>query len=179
MRPAELPPHEDGVMAASTQDHPYRRALALLVGAGLVLYLFDSGRASLPDVPVLLGIVYFAAAVAGGTQGALWAPACVVSGWGLANLALGDPLFADLRMPESAAHMCGIGLGVMALAGLHHLGVRTSIMGVGLSVLLSGVLFVAQRGQGVDLLNDGRGYALLLAVFAAAELVTVQVSRRR
>jgi hypothetical protein len=46
-------------------------------------------------------------------------------------------------------------------------------------VLLSGLIFVAQRAQGWELLNSATGYALLLLVYAAAELVVVSVRRRR
>lgn len=166
-------------MTTRAQDHPYRRALVLLLGAGAVLLLFDRGTIDLGDVPLVLGLCYLAAAVAGGTGGSLWAPGCVVTGWGLANLALTDPLFEGLRLPESAAHMIGMGLGVLALAGLAHVGVRTGLVGAGLTVVLSGVLFAAQRGQGYDWLQDGRGYAALLVVYAAAEVVTVTLSRRR
>lgn len=147
--------------------------------AAVVVYvLLDSGRAQFRDVPLLTGLGYLAGAVAGGRAGALWAPALVVTGWGVGNLALYSPTFADLHLPESAAHMLGIGLGVLVLAGLARVGVVASLMGVALSVLLSGLLFVAQRGQQVSLFNQPSGYAALLLLFAVAEVVTVQVRRR-
>lgn len=160
-------------------DRPTARALVLVAGAVAVYLLLDRGSAPFGDTPLLVGLVYLAAAVAGGRGGALWAPGFVVTGWGLANVALARPELRDLHAPESAAHMVGIGLGVLALAGAERAGVRSSTASVALSVLLSGVLFVLQRGQGYALLNDGRGYALLLLAYAAAELVVVQVSRRR
>ena len=159
-------------------DHPGRRALALAVAAVVVYVLLDSGRAQFRDVPLLTGLGYLAGAVAGGRAGALWAPALVVTGWGLGNLALYSPTFADLHLPESAAHMLGMGLGVLVLAGLARLGIVASLTGVALSVLLSGALFAAQRGQQIALFNEPSGYAGLLLLYAAAELVTVQVRRR-
>ncbi|MCU1693116.1 MAG: hypothetical protein JWM64_2207 [Frankiales bacterium] len=166
-------------MSPRSSDRPAARAAVLAAGAVLVYLLLDRGTAPFGDTPLLVGLVYLAAAVAGGRGGALWAPGCVVAGWGLANVALAEPAFADLRVPESAAHMVGIGIGVVALAGLERAGVRSSTTSVGLSVLLSGVIFAMQRGQGYVLLNDGRGYALLLLAYAAAELVVVTIARKR
>ena len=165
---------------ASTQgnDHPVRRAVALVLAAVVVYYLLDSGRAQFRDVPLLTGLGYLTGAVAGGRAGALWAPALVVTGWGVGNLALYSPSLADLRLPESAAHMLGMGLGILVLSGLARLGVVTSLAGVALSVLLSGGLFAAQRGQQIELFNQPSGYAALLVLYAAAEVVTVQVRRR-
>lgn len=155
-----------------------RRALALVVSAAALYLLVDSGRASFADLPLLTGLGFLLGAVVGGSRGALWAPALVVSGWGLANvLYLREP-FAALHAPESAAHMVGIGVGLLVLAGLVRLGVAASYVGIALSVLLSGVLFTLQRGQGVALLNRAAGYALVLLVYAAAEVLTVSVKRR-
>lgn len=164
-------------MRPTPADRPGARAAVLAVGAVVVLLLLDRGVAPFGDVPLLVGAVYLAAAAAGGRGGALWAPGCVVAGWGVANVALAQPAFRGLHAPESAAHMVGIGLGVLALAALARAGVRTSTTGIGLSILLSGLIFVGQRGQGWTLLNSGRGYALLLLVYAGAELV-VAVRRR-
>lgn len=164
---------------STPSDRPGLRAAVLAAGAAAVYLALDSGRAPFGAVPLLVGLVYLVAAVAGGRGGSLWAPGCVVTGWGLANLALTDPLFAELRLPESAAHMIGMGLGVLALAGLLRAGVRTSLASAGTAVLLSGVLFALQRGQGVEALNRPWGYAALLALYAVGELVTVQVQRRR
>ena len=159
-------------------DSPVRRAAALTVAAVALYLLVDSGRAGFSDIPLLTGLGYLLGAVAGGTRGALWAPALVVSGWGLANvLYLREP-FVQLHAPESAAHMVGIGVGLLILAGLARLGVAVSFTGIALSVLLSGVLFTLQRGQGIGLFNRAAGYALVLLVWAAAEVVTVSVRRR-
>lgn len=161
-------------------DRPTARAVVLAVGAVVVYLLLDSGRAAFEQVPLLVGLVYLAAAAVGGRDGALWAPGCIVTGWGLANVALGAPsLEPVLRGAESAAHMTGIGLGILALGGLTRLGVRTTTTSVGLAVFLSGLIFIAQRAQGWELLNGPTGYAGLLLLYAAGELVVVQVQRRR
>ncbi|MCW2778956.1 MAG: hypothetical protein JWN17_2681 [Frankiales bacterium] len=167
-------------MSSRTGDRPTARAVVLVAGAVVVYLLLDRGTLGFGYVPLLVGGSYLAAAVAGGRGGALWAPGCVVGGWGLANAALMEPSFDPvLRGAESAAHMTGIGLGVLALAALERTGVRTSTTSVALSVLLSGLIFLGQRAQGWELLNSPTGYAALLLVYAAAELVVVQVRRRR
>lgn len=160
-------------------DRPTARAAVLAAGAVAVYLLLDSGTSPFGQVPLLVGVVYLAAAVAGGRGGALWAPGFVVTGWGVANVALAEPrLEPVLRGAESAAHMTGIGLGVLALAALSRAGVRATTGSIGLAVLLSGLLFVAQRAQGWEPLNSPTGYSALLLLYAAGELVVVQVRRR-
>ena len=56
--------------------------------------------------------------------------------------------------------------------------VPTLELAAGVFLVLSGLLFVAQRAQGWELLNSATGYAVLLLVYAAGELVVVQVRRR-
>ena len=161
-------------------DRPTARAVVLAVGAVVVYLLLDRGRASFGQVPLLMGLAYLAAAVVGGRDGALWAPGCVVTGWGLANVALAEPSLRPLlHGAESPAHMTGIGLGVLALGGLARSGIRTTTTSIGLAVLLSGLLFLGQRAQGWELLNRPLGYAGLLLLYAVGELVVVQVRRRR
>ena len=155
------------------------RAAVLVAGAVAVYALLDGGVAPFGYVPLLVGLVYLAAAAVGGKDGALWAPGCVVTGWGVANVALLEPRLEPLlRGAESAAHMTGIGLGVLALAGLQRLGVRTSTTSIALSVLLSGLVFLGQRAQGWEPLNSASGYAGLLLVYGLAELVVLGVRRR-
>lgn len=166
-------------MAANSQDRPLARAGVLAAGAALVYVLFDREGIDFGLVPLVVGLVYLAAAVAGGLGGALWAPGLVVTGWGLGNDALTWDGVRGQGIPESAAHMVGIGLGILALAALARFGVQVSVASVGLAVLLSGLLFTAQRAGGYGILNEGVGYAVLLLVFAALELVTHVVRRRR
>lgn len=163
---------------STTSDRPLARAVALALAAGVLYVLVSSHRVDFGWVPLLTGLGYLAGAVAGGVRGALWAPAMVVSGWGLANVLYVRAPFAELGAPESAAHMVGIGVGLLVLAGLHRLGVAASQTGIALSVLLSGVLFELQRGQGIGLLNRAAGYSAVLLAFAAAEVLTVGVRRR-
>lgn len=165
-------------MSARTDDRPLARAAALAVSAVVLYLLVEERGVSFGKVPLLVGLGYLAGAVAGGPKGALWAPALVVTGWGLGNDARTWSSLSGVGLPESAAHMCGIGLGILALGVLARYGIETTLWGVGLSVLLSGVLFIGQRGEGYALLNEATGYSLLLLVYAAAEVVAVAVRRR-
>lgn len=163
---------------SSADDRPLARAAALAVSAVVVYWLVEQRDVGFGKVPLLVGLGFLAGAVAGGPRGALWAPALVVTGWGLGNDMRGWDSLSGIALPESAAHMVGMGLGILALGVLARYGVETTLWGVGLSVLLSGVLFVGQRGEGYALLNEATGYSLLLLVYAAAEVVGVAVRRR-
>lgn len=163
---------------ADQRDRPLARAAALAVAAVVLYVLVEQRGASFGKVPLLVGLGYLAGAVAGGPRGSLWAPGLVVTGWGLGNDAQSWDWLSGVTLPESAAHMCGMGLGVLALGVLARFGVQTTLYGVGLSILLSGVLFIGQRGEGVGLLNEAAGYSLLLLAYAAVEVVGVAVRRR-
>jgi hypothetical protein len=165
-------------MAATSDDRPLARAAALALSAVVIYVLVERQGVSFGRMPLLVGLGYLAGAVAGGPKGALWAPALIVTGWGLGNDARGWDSLSGIGLPESAAHMCGIGLGILALGVLARYGIETSLWGIGLSVLLSGVLFVGQRGEGYELLNEATGYSLLLLAYAAAEVVAVALRRR-
>ena len=66
-------------------------------------------------IPLGIGLVYLAAALASGRHGSYWATAVTVSGWGLsvAWLNVADP---DVIAP--AAQVFGIGVGALAGAAL-------------------------------------------------------------
>lgn len=162
---------------SSAADRPLARAAALAVSAVVLYWLVEQRGVGFDRVPLLTGLGYLAGAVAGGPKGALWAPALVVTGWGLGNDMRGWDSLSGIGLPESAAHMVGMGLGILALGVLARYGVVTTLWGVGLSVLLSGVLFIGQRGEGYELLNEATGYSLLLLAYAAAEVIGVAVRR--
>ena len=165
-------------MTARSEDRPLARAAALAAAAVVLYWLVEERGVPFGRVPLLTGLGFLAGAVAGGPKGALWAPALVVTGWGLGNDAQSWQWLDGVTLPESAAHMCGLGLGVLALGVLARFGVETSLYGVGLAALLSGVLFVGQRGEGWELLNEATGYSLVLLAYAAADVVALAVRRR-
>lgn len=158
--------------AVPLADHPGRRAIALLLGAGAVAATIGTGRVSFGQVPLVLGLCYLVASYAGGPGGRLWETACVVTGWGVGNAALYAESLRDLRLPESAAHMTGMGLGVLYLAYLARVrGVRWSLLGVATAMIVSGVVFELQRGQQVAAFNQARAYVLLLVAYAVTDAV--------
>lgn len=153
-------------------DHPGRRAVALLAGAGFVAATIGTGRISFGQLPLVLGLCYLVASYAGGPDGRLWETACVVTGWGIGNAALYVDSLRDLHLPESAAHMTGMGLGVLLLAYLARLrGVRWSLLGVAVTMIVSGVFFELQRGQRVEAFNHATAYFVLLAAYAVSDLI--------
>jgi hypothetical protein len=153
-------------------DHPGRRAVALLAGAGLVAATIGTGRISFGQVPLVVGLCYLVASYAGGSGGRLWETACVVTGWGIGNAALYADSLRDLQLPESAAHMTGMGLGVLFLAYLAKVrGVQWSLLGVAAAMIVSGVVFELQRGQRVEVFNHAKAYVVLLAAYAATDLI--------
>ena len=154
----------------------------LLVAALAVLLLLRTDRFGYPEVPGLVGLGFLAGAAAGGRGGALWAPALVVSGWGLGNAALGWAWVTDLGVPESAAHLIGIGLGVLGLGVLARTGGAVSPVGIGLALLLSGLLFALQRGQQLEVLTRDEGalaYGALLGAYGLVDLLRAAARRRR
>ena len=164
-------------MASRADDVPLRRAIVLAVAAVILYLLLKGNIADFVDVPLMVGLSYLAAAVAGGRGGSLWAPGLVVTGWGLGEEALARDWFPSLQTPESAAHMVGIGVGVIALGLLARLRVQVSLLSVGIAIVLSGLIFIGQRGKGYASLNEASGYAALLLAFAGIELTT-HVARR-
>ena len=82
--------------------------LFVAVSAVVIYLLVEQQGVSFDKIPLLTGLGYLAGAVAGGPQGALWAPALVVTGWGLGNDAQSWDSIASISLPESAAHLSDV-----------------------------------------------------------------------
>jgi len=140
---------------------------AAILGAGAVVYaLLVGGPLDFVWTPFVLGVVYLAAAGAGGREGGLWATGCVLLGWGLGVLLWSQ---TDVEVERSAAEITGIGLGVLAAALLAQRGFRADAVGAGGTVLVAGFVFLFQRS--VDVVTEWWPYALLLAVVAGVNAV--------
>lgn len=152
----------------TTRDVRLRRAAALLVGAGVaaLLLLGDRPRLGFPYVPLVLGLAYLGAAIAGGPRGGLWATALPLTGWGLGVVA-GVEDWLDLYDP--ALFLLGAGLGALACAGLERRGVAVDLLGVSATLVLGGLLFALEREWAPA--GEPRTYVALLAAVGLGNLL--------
>jgi hypothetical protein len=144
-----------------------RQGLVLLAGAlvfGLVL-------GSSPDrfylVPLGLGLIYFAAAAAGGRRGGYWATALVLMSWGAAVVWVreGRP-----DLDASGLYLLGAGLGAALGVMLSRRGFSVDPLGLATTIAAAGlVLAVAGRWPGV--LEEARTYALLVGLVGLGNAV--------
>lgn len=116
-------------------------------------------------VPLVVGLVYLAAAAAGGRRGGLWSTALPLTGWGL-GVVLGVENVVDLYDP--ALFLLGAGLGALACAGLERAGWAVDLLGVSATLVLGGLAFALERE--VDLFGQRSTYVALLLLVAGFNL---------
>jgi len=150
-----------------------RQGLVLLAGAlvfGLVLGPF-------PDrfhlVPLGLGLVYLAAAVAGGRRGGYWATALVLVGWGAAVVWVreGRP---DLDV--SGLYLFGAGVGSALGVILSRRGFSVDPLGLAVTIAIAGFV-VAVAAHWSDVLEEARTYALLAGLVGLGNAVAGAAAR--
>jgi hypothetical protein len=142
-----------------------RRGAVLLLGAVVLVLLVGDGRQlDFLWLPLVTGLVYLAAAVAGGLDGDLWGPALVVTGFGAGvGLTVGGPLGGELFSPVV---LTAVGAGAV----LAVLVPRVSGLSVASAVLLSGVFFLLSERGPVELFRSVPLYGALLAAWGLWEL---------
>ena len=143
----------------------------LLVGAVLVLVLVEAAGLRFFHVPLLLGLVLAAAALAGRSHGPLWAPACV-----LVLVGATDVLWFRSGRPADSLVLAQLtlvaaGTGALLAAALRPLGVVVAPAGLALAVLLTGAFALAQAAEVPGVVGNAWLYAGLLALWAAALLL--------
>lgn len=146
-----------------------RRAPVLLLGAVAVGLLVGSGRPlDFLWLPLVTGLVYLAAAAAGGRDGALWGPAWVVTGFGVGvGLTVGGPLGGELFSPVV---LTCVGAGAVVAMLLPRLGIAVDGLSVAAAVLLSGVFFLLSERGPTEVFRSPLVYAALLALWGLWEL---------
>ena len=146
-----------------------RRAPLLLLGAVAVGLLVGSGRPlDFRWLPLVTGLVYLTAAAAGGRDGALWGPACVVTGFGGGvGLTVGGPLGGELFSPVV---LTSVGAGAVVAMLLPQLGIAVDGLSVAAAVLLSGVFFLLSERGPTEVFRSPLVYAALLALWGLWEL---------
>ena len=142
-----------------------RRGAVLLLGAvAVVLLVGDERPLDFLWLPLVTGLVYLAAAAAGGRDGALWGPGLVVTGLGIgAVLTVDGPLGGELFSPVV---LTAVGAGAV----LAMLVPRVSGMSVAAAVLLSGVFFLLSERGPTEVFRSPLVYGALLALWGAWEM---------
>ena len=144
-----------------SRDARLLQGILLLAGALALILLVSTGALDFFWTPLILGLAYLAAAAAGGRKGGYWATACVLTGWGLAVVVIGEARPEDIDV--SGSYLLGAGLGATVGALLARSGFGVSIVGLGATVAAAG-LVLALTPAASDLLEEERTYALLLGV---------------
>ena len=90
-----------------------RSAVALLVGAVLLVGLVQGGVLSFFYTPLIVGLSYLSAAAVAGRAGALWAPGLVTSCWGVAALLGLYGVIPGEKASYLIAGLIGAGLAVL------------------------------------------------------------------
>ena len=146
-----------------------RRAPVLVAGAVLLVLLVGDGRPlGFLWLPLVTGAVYLAAAAAGGRDGALWGPGCVVTGFGLgAVLTVDGPLGGALFSPVV---LTAVGAGAVVAMLLPRVGIAVDGLSVAAAVLLSGVFFLLTERGPTEVFRSVWVYGALLAAWGLWEL---------
>jgi len=161
-----------------TADKPrgvrVRQGLALLAGGLALELLVGSGPLGFFWTPLVLGLAYLAAALAGGRSGGHWATGCALTGWGLGVVYAGE--FRPSEIDVAGVYLAGAGLGVVAGALLASRGVALGALGLGATVAAGG-LCLALSPRAPDVLADARTYALAVGAVGLLNLVLAWSSR--
>ncbi len=155
------------------------RGAVLLVGAAVLLLLVDVGGVRYYWVPLMLGVTYLLAAVAGRSTGPLWAP-----GWVLSVVGLTEALWFQANRPADSFELAQLtllaaGTGAVIAVAMSAVGVRVSTMSLALAVLLTGAFNLAEAKAVPHVAGNTKLYAALLAAWSLYELAGVRRASRR
>lgn len=143
-----------------------RQGLVLLLGAVGFFLLVGTGGDAFFWTPLGIGLVYLAAAAAGGPTGGYWATAFVLCGWGVA-VAYARQARPDLDI--GGLYLLGAGLGASAALAASRVGVRADPLGATATVAATG-LILAFSGKW-SVLTEARTYALLVGAVGLVNVV--------
>lgn len=151
------------------------RGATLVVGGAALIGLLEGDVLPYYWLPLLTGIVYLAAAVAGRSRGPLWGPALVTTTGGLAvALWIRDGrAVADFQF--TALAVMALGTGAVLAAVMNQAGYAISAMSVALPVLLFGAFLLAEEQSVSRVAGSASFYGGLLVVWGLVELA---LSRR-
>lgn len=161
-------------MSDRTPENRLRQGLVLLLGAVAFVAVVGTEPADFYYVPLGLGVVYLASALAGGRQGAYWATAVVLVGFGAAVV------FARKARPDldvAGLYLLGTGLGATAGLLLARRGFAVDPLGATATIALAGAILAFQP-QWPSVLGDARTYGLLVGLVGLANAVAGGIARR-
>ena len=95
------------------RENRQRSAVALLVGAVLLLGLTHTNVVPFYGTPLIVGLSYLAAAAVAGRSGALWAPGIITTCWGIAVLLGAHGVITGNKTAYLIAGAAGIGLALV------------------------------------------------------------------
>ena len=148
--------------AAKPKQVRLLQALAFGLGALALEALVERGSTAFYWTPLIIGLSYLGAAVAGGRGGGHWPTACVLLGWGAVVAWAGETRPQDVDL--AGAYLAGGGAGVLVAGILARRGVRLDVIGLGGAAIGAGLaLALAPR---VDALVEARTFAIALLVLA-------------
>lgn len=161
--------------AVLPDDNPTARRLrgaVLLLGAAAIVGLVEGGLLDYYTFPLLLGLVYLAAAAISRSRGTLWGPGLVTTSVGLVialwfvGVGRGGDSFQLLALTVMA-----LGLGGVLAALLGQLrDVVITPMSIALPVLLFGAFSLLEQQRVEPVTGQTYVYAALLALWGAFEL---------
>lgn len=134
-----------------------RQGLVLLVGAIAFALIVGRGPDTFFWTPLGIGLVYLAAAVAGGRDGGYWSGALVLVGWGAAVA------YAREARPEldiAGLYLAGAGVGATLAVLAGRAGIRTDALGATATVAIAGAI-LAVSGEWSQLV-EAHTYALFV-----------------
>jgi hypothetical protein len=151
-----------------------RQGLVLLLGAVVFALVVGPEPDRFYLTPIGLGLVYLAAAAAGGRRGGYWATAIVLVAWGLAVVWVrrGSP-----DLDTAGVYMAAVGLGAVAGLLLARRGVAVDALGLAGTIVLAG-LSLAFAPQ-AEALAEARTYALLVGAVGLVNVIAGALSMRR
>ena len=155
-------------MSETSRGLRIRQGLLLLVGALALDLLVAGGTLDFFWTPLIIGVTYLAAASSGGRAGSYWATACVLTGWGLAVVFIGEVKPTDID--TSGAYLFGAGIGSVVGLMLMQARFAVSAMGLAATVAAAGLL-LALSAAFPDVLEDARTYAALIGLVGLVNVV--------
>ena len=150
-----------------------RRRAGIGLIAGAVVVWLGGEQWGLHWVPLLAGLTYLVAASRAGAKDGPWGAGCVLTGWGLALVAVHEGWIDE---PEAPMAVLGIGAGLVAAALLRERGTEIALGGTATAVVLGGLAYLFY--DDVEALARPATYALVIAAWGVVNLLELRVGRR-